>query len=110
MIFQIFKIRSMARDAKTDPGGFVGGGVADAFVGMLITPLIVAIGVLVLLFLLSFTTVLGGPFGLAKFFFFVVLFGTYMLFSIIRKLSRVAKKVTKQAVDKTIKVTAEVIE
>ena len=100
----------MTRDGKANPGDLIGGGVADAFVGMLITPLVIAIGVLILLFLLSFTTVLGGPFGLAKFFFFVVLFGTYMLFTIIRKLSRVAKKVTKQAVDKTIKVTAEVIE
>lgn len=110
MIFQIFKIRKMVREGTENPGKFAGGQASDLLVGLFIIPLIISIFVLVLLFLLSYTSVLGGPFGLAKFFFYIVLFGTITFCSLIYKLSKLAKVTTNKVVDETIQVTSKVIE
>ena len=110
MIFQIFKIRKMVREGAENPGKFAGGQAGEFLVGLFIVPIIIAVIVLALLFLLSFTTVLGGPFGLAKFFFFIVLFGTLSLGSVAWKLSQITKRLTRKVVDDTITVTSKVIE
>lgn len=100
----------MVREGKEDPGKLAGGEVGDLILGLAILPGIVTLTVLVLLFLLSFTTVLGGPFGLAKFFFWVILFGSVILGYTIVTLTRLARRMTKRAVDDTVKVTSTIIE
>ena len=110
MIFQILKVRKMVKEGSENPGNFAGGQVADLLTGLFVVPIVIGVGVLILLFILSFTTLLGGPFGLAKFFFFVVLFGILSLGSFVWKLSKLAKRMTHKTVDETIKVTSEVIE
>lgn len=110
MIFQILKIRKMVREGKEDPGKLAGGEVGDFIIGAAILPGIVTVGVLVLLFILSYTTLLGGPFGLAKFFFWVILFGTVILFYTLATIIRLARRLAKRAVDNTVKVTSKVIE
>ena len=99
----------MVREGADDPGEFAGTLIGDVIAGILIAPVIITITVLVILFLLSFTTILGGPFGIAKFFFFIIFFGTAILFSFLWKLSRIAKSITKQTVNDTIEVTSKVI-
>lgn len=110
MIFKILKIRQMVKEGTENPSEFAGGQASDFIVGLLIAPLVIAIAVLVLLFILSYTTLLGGPFGFAKFFFYVVLFGALAFGSLVWKLSKLTKQMTRSAVDKTISVTAKVIE
>jgi len=86
MLFQIIKMRKMVKEGKENPGEFASSSVSDFITGILITPIIITLIVLVILFLLSFTAVFGGPFGIAKFFFFVILFGTIILFYFISKI------------------------
>ena len=110
MIFQIFKIRKMMREGTENPANFAAGQAGEFLVSLFIIPFIISIVILVLLFILSFTTIIGGPFGIAKFFFFVVLFGTLAFGLLLWKLSKIAKHITRKTVQDTIEVSSKVIE
>ena len=78
MIFQIFQITQKTRKASQDPEGFVQQQALGVLIGMLIGPFIFLLLFLVFLFLLSYTHLLGGPYGIARFFFWflAIIYGT----------------------------------
>lgn len=99
MLFRFLKVKKAIKEARQNPGGFAGGEVVDVLLGLLWIPIILALAVLVLFFLLGFTTVLGGPFGLFKVLFILAVIIALVLFSIIRPIIRLVRRGTKRAVD-----------
>lgn len=111
MLFTIIKTGLKGREFQKNPSSFVESGVKETALSILIIPAVIAILILILLFILSFTHLLGGPFGLAKFFFFILLIGyglisipIYLFYKLVKKASRKAGVATEQ-----IFVKAEVI-
>ena len=90
----------MAREGVNDPQGFAKGQIKDAIIGALVVPILMVLGFWVLLFILSFTGMLGGPYGLAKFFFWFVtiIYGIvgFVLLQIFSTLKRVASTTQKK--------------
>jgi len=73
--------------------------------------------ILIILFLLGFTGFLGGPYNLAKFFFFFFLFGTLLFVLFLSGVGIFLKRIfykkkckQNQAENETIKVDAKIIE
>ena len=79
--------------------------------------------ILLLLYFLGYTHFLGGPYGLARFFFMLILVGTLAFFLILWAIARFAKKVIKNQINnfnnqnnqteennETIKVDVKIIE
>lgn len=110
MIFRVLKIKNMVRDARENPGHFAGGEIGDLFMGIFIMPIISAILLLGGLFVLGFTTLLGGPYSFFRFFFWISIFCVFFFFYLLQKMYKLVKNTTKNAVDKTIKVESRVIE
>jgi hypothetical protein len=104
MLFKIFTIRKMMRDAKENPGQFAGGEIQDLLVGMFIVPILIGILLLALFFILGFTSVLGGPFMIGRIFFYLFLIGGGTTSFILWKIIKFTKQITKKAVDDTIHV------
>jgi hypothetical protein len=66
---------------------------------------------LIVLYFLGYTHILGGPFWLAKFLFIIILFGTLLFSIFIFFVSNFFKKKTmKKSFDDKIKVDAKIIE
>lgn len=112
MLFTIIKTGLQGRQFQKDPSGFVASGVKETALSILIIPVVIAIIILGLLFTLGFTELLGGPFGLAKFFFFILLIGyglisipIYFFYKLVKRASKKAGVATGQ-----IFVKAEVIQ
>lgn len=110
MIFRVLKIKNMVRDAKENPGNFASGEIGDLFMGLFIMPIISAVLLLGGLFILGFTEVLGGPYSFFRFFFWLAIFCIFFFFYLLRKMYKLVKSTTKNAVDQTIKVESKVIE
>ncbi len=110
MLFKILKIRKMVREGTENPSGFAGEQAGELLWGFLAIPIIIAVAVLILLSIFSFTHVWGGPFLLAKIFFWIILCGTCLFIYIVRKGISAVKKMTTKATDETIKVTSQIVE
>ncbi len=96
----------MWKQGSTDPKGFAKGQVLDAIIGALIVPVLGLILFLGLLFILSYTHLLGGPYGIARFFFWLLLIVytigglvIYSIYSAIRNAVTNAKERTKKFSD-----------
>jgi ABC-type uncharacterized transport system fused permease/ATPase subunit len=63
----------MVKEGVENPERFAKNQVKEAVIGALIIPLAILIVFLVFLFILSYTHVLGGPYGLARFFFWILI-------------------------------------
>ena len=75
MIFKIFKIRRTVRDAQKiteDPLGAAGGMLTGMFKGWVLLGYLAVVVVLVILGLLGFGGLLGGPFGFARVLFYLI--------------------------------------
>ncbi len=98
MLFKILRIRSMAKQGINDPQGFVQDqakeAAIDAAIGALIVPAIFLILFLALLFVLSYTHLLGGPYGIAKFFFWLLV----MVYGLAALVLRAIYGIIKQAI------------
>lgn len=110
MIFRMLKVHKMARDAKENPGKFATDEASNLFVSMLLMPIISAVLLIGLLFILGFTTWLGGPFAFFKFLFFFSVIGITTFFFILRKAYLAMKRAASSSVNKTIKVESKVVE
>lgn len=62
----------MAQEGLNNPEAFAEDQAKEALIGALILPVIVVLGFLAFLFVLAYTGILGGPYGVAKFFFWIV--------------------------------------
>lgn len=100
----------MIKEGKENPGKFAGNQAGDLLMGMFIMPIISAMVFLGGFFVLGFTTILGGPYSLVKFLFYILLIFVFFLSLIFRKVYLLLKKSTKSTVDDTIKVESKVVE
>ena len=89
----------MVKEARRDPGGFVGGEVAEAAMGLIMIPIVIALAGLILFFILGFTTLLGGPMLFFKILFVIGVFVSLILYMIIRPILRIIRRGAKRAVD-----------
>ncbi len=71
-MFRLYSLYKMWKEGTSDPKGFAKGQVLDAILGALIVPVVALILFLAFLFILSYTHLLGGPYGVAKFFFWLL--------------------------------------
>ncbi len=110
MIFKIFKIRNMIREGTENPSQFASSEAGNFFVSMFVMPILSAVLLLGGLFILGYTTLLGGPYGFFKFMFVLSLICIASFFFILRKLYKVVKQSTKTVVNETIKVESKIVE
>ncbi len=94
----------MIKDAKENPGQFASGEIQDFLLGILVVPILIGVLLLALFFILGFTSVLGGPFMIGKFFFYVFLIGAGTVSFISWKVIKFTKQITKKEVNRTIHV------
>lgn len=104
MLFKIFTIRKMVKDAQENPGEFAGGEIQDFLIGMLIVPVLIVVLLIGFFFIVGFTTVVGGPFMIGKIFFYILLISGTLTSIVLWKIIAFAKRITKKTVDTTIHV------
>lgn len=101
MIFQILHIRKTVKELRNNPGNFAGEQARDVIIGIIIIPAIIIILGLAFLFILAFTSLLGGPYLFFKIIFFLGLFVSAILGFITYKLASMLERNTKKIVNKT---------
>ncbi|MBP6884718.1 MAG: hypothetical protein KBC17_02745 [Candidatus Pacebacteria bacterium] len=104
MIFTIIRVGLKGKSFYNDPKNFAEGAVKETALSFLVLPIISALIFLALLFILSFTHLLGGPYWLAKVFFWVLIFGYTILAIPIYAFYRIVKGASRQAGSVTEKV------
>lgn len=112
MFFSIIKLSLRGRNAYNNPGEFVKDETKEMAFSFLIFPIVFAIIILAILFIFAFTHIWGGPFALAKIFFFILFIG-YLILSIpIYLFYKLVSKASKRAGQETnrIFVKAEIKE
>ena len=113
MIFRVLQIRNMAKEAKENPSKFASGQAGDLFLDVLILPAIITLLALATFFILGFTSFpsfLGGPYFFFKLLFFLLLAGVLFILYFLRKIYKLIKSITKNVVERTIKVESTIIE
>lgn len=103
MLLKLFKIRKNIKEAKKNPGNFVGDQVSDIAVGIVIIPALIIFLGLVLFFLLGFTTLLGGQFWFFKILFVLGIGVSIGIVVLIQPIIRRIKKGTAHAVNEGIR-------
>jgi glucan phosphoethanolaminetransferase (alkaline phosphatase superfamily) len=103
MLFTIITTGLKGRSFAKNPGEFVKDGVKETALSFLIFPIVLAIVILAFLFILSFTHLLGGPYLLAKIFFWILFIGyaiasipIYAFYKLIKKTSQEAGETTEK--------------
>jgi cell shape-determining protein MreC len=103
MLFQIIKAGFDGKSFSHDPKRFTEGVVKQTALSFLIAPVITAVLFLTLLFVLSFTHILGGPFWLARVFFWMLAIGyafvsipVYLFYKMVKRASKIAGTKTEQ--------------
>jgi len=71
LIFNIFKARKLYKDVKENPGKAVAGELSGLMLGLVLVPVIVVGAILALLFVFGFTSLMWGPFIIAKILFYI---------------------------------------
>jgi len=71
LIFDIFKTRKLYKEVKENPGKVVAGQLSGLMFGLVLVPVIVVGVILALLFVLGFTSLILGPFIIAKILFYI---------------------------------------
>lgn len=106
MLFKILHIKNMAQEAASNPQAFAEQQAKEAMIGAMIFPLVVFLGFLAFLFILAYTHLLGGPYGVAKFFFWIIgiIYATagYVLYKIVTSLKRIVQKQREKMKETTI--------
>ncbi len=89
MILQIFHIRKTIRDIKDaseNPASFAVGQGKELFLGAVLPLLLPVVVLTIVLAVFAFSSLLGGPFLLAKILFWIVVFPAFVSVLVIRKL------------------------
>ncbi len=73
LIFNIFKIRKLYKEAKENPGKAVAGELSGALAGAAFLPAVVFGALLVAVFILGFTSVIYKPLLIARVLFYILL-------------------------------------
>ena len=108
MIFKVFKIRKMIREAKENPGKFTAGEIRDFLLGSLIVPFILIIALLAVFFILGFTSLFFiGPFLFFKIIFFVSFLIFIPILFLLFAFWHILRRIISNSVNKSIKVTSK---
>jgi uncharacterized Tic20 family protein len=92
--FKILQIRKNIKEARSNPGQFAGEQAGELLWGILVIPIIIVALVLGLFFIVGYTDVFGFQLGFFKFLFWVALIVSFSVFSILRRIIKVASKIT----------------
>lgn len=93
MIFRFIEIKNMAEDARKDPKNFAKNTAEDYIKGIIASPVISYLVLMIVFFVFGFTGFLGGPYGLFRFFFVLFLIPAVFLFFFLRKIFTVWREV-----------------
>lgn len=86
MIFQIFRIKKVIKEARENPSKFAGSELGDLLWGIVTIPIIIGVLGIILFFIIGYTHWFGFQFGFFKFLFWVALFVSLFIFFVIRKI------------------------
>lgn len=109
MIFQIFHIRKTIRDIKDaseNPADFAVGQGKELFIGAVLPLLLPVVILTIVLAVFAFSSLLGGPFLLAKILFWIVIFPAVVSVLVIRKLYSILFSKKIRSIKNTEKVVA----
>ncbi len=91
------------KSAYKNPGEFVKSESQEVALSFLIFPIVCALLILAFLFILSFTQLLGGPFAVAKFLFWILFIGyaiisipIYFFYKLVKRMSKSAGTTTER--------------
>jgi uncharacterized Tic20 family protein len=84
--FKILHIRTMMRDARTNPSGLAGEQVREVLWGIIMIPLIFSIIIVALFYIVGYTDLFGFQLGFFKALFWVGLIVATVIFSVLRKI------------------------
>ncbi len=88
ILFKIFHIKKILKEARQNPSRLAGDEVKDALWGIVMIPLVIGILGVTLFFILGYTHLLGFQWGFFKFLFWLSLIVSYIIFSIVRRIVR----------------------
>ncbi len=97
MLITILKIGFKGKSFYNNPKNFTEGAVKELGLSVLVGPVVFAILFFALLFVLSFTSLLGGPFLLAKIFFWFIVVCYAILAVPLFAFYKIVKSIGKQA-------------
>lgn len=110
MIFRTIGIVCKGNQFRKDPSGFLQDEAKGFLNGLVFLPMIAPAFFVILFFVLGYTDLLTGPYGFFKFVFWVFFIPFVIILAIIVKAMRIVRRASKQAIEKTIHVKAEVKE
>lgn len=94
IIFKIFHIKNLIKEARANPGAVAGSEVRDVLWGIVLIPIVIATLGIILFFLIGYTHIFGFQLGFFKFLFWLSLIVSFVIFSVIR---RIVKSVGRSA-------------
>jgi hypothetical protein len=100
MLFRIIKIYRMSKAGIENPENFAADEAGGFLLGLILVPVLGALIFLLFLGALAFSHFWGGPYAVAKVFFFFLLIPYAVFAGIIITTVRIVKKMTKAAVEK----------
>jgi len=102
IIFNIFKIRKLIKEAKENPGKVASEELSGALVGMVFVPIVIFSVILILLFIFGFTNLFFGASLIAKILFYIILVLYIILILLVRSILRKIKKHTESVTNNTV--------
>jgi uncharacterized Tic20 family protein len=109
--FKILHFRKMFKEARSNPSGLAGEQVREILWGIVTIPLVLAVIIVALFFIIGYTDLFGFQFGFFKLLFWIALVVGFTIFSLIRKIifsiGRGASRGTKRVIDAVVSETKE---
>lgn len=110
MILQVIKIAFKGNDFRKDPKGFAMDETNGFLNGMILMPFLFPSLLVILFFILGYTSLLTGPYGFFKFVFWVTFIPLSIFLYFIINTLKMIKRTNKNVADNVINVKAEVKE
>ncbi len=94
ILFKIFHIKKLVKEARENPSNLAGSEVSDVLWGIVLIPIIIATIGIIIFFIIGYTHWFGFQLGFFKFLFWLSLIVSLSIFSVVRKM---VKSVSKSA-------------
>ncbi len=108
--FKILKIRKTIKEARENPGALAGQEIRGVLWGLFVIPIIICALVVVLFFLIGYTEVLGFSWGFFKVLFWISLFVSLAIFSVVKKIIKTVGRGATVATKKVVEVVGEEVD
>ncbi len=105
--FKILKIRKTIKEARENPSALAGEEIRGVLWGLFVIPIIIGALVVVLFFLIGYTDVLGFTWGFFKILFWISLFVSLAIFSVVKKIIKAVGKGATVATKKVVDVVGQ---